>query len=169
MGTQALALLATLNVECASVDQLAETASAAFRQHPDHAIVTSFPGLADVTGARVLAEIGDDRARFADARALKAYAGAAPVTRACGRSISITHRKVKTTGSPQPVTCGRSSPPPMPNLPSSTTNVDATTATGIPQRCATCSTGSSAACTTAWQPASSTTPPRRSLTQRWYP
>jgi transposase len=28
----------------------------------------------------VLAEIGDDRARFADARALKAYAGSAPVT-----------------------------------------------------------------------------------------
>ncbi len=53
------------------------------------------PGLADVTGARVLAEIGDDRARFADARALKAYAGAAPVTRASGRSVSITHRKVK--------------------------------------------------------------------------
>ncbi|MFG1761681.1 IS110 family RNA-guided transposase [Micromonospora echinofusca] len=95
MGTQTLALLATLNVECASVGQLAEAASEAFRQHPDHAIVTSFPGLADVTGARVLAEIGDDRARFADARALKAYAGAAPVTRASGRSISITHRKVK--------------------------------------------------------------------------
>ncbi|MFI7431899.1 IS110 family transposase [Micromonospora sp. NPDC049836] len=95
MGTQALALLATLNVECASVDQLAEAVSAAFRQHPDHAIVTSFPGLADVTGARILAEIGDDRSRFADARALKAYAGSAPVTRASGRSISITHRKVK--------------------------------------------------------------------------
>ncbi len=95
MGTQTLALLATLNVECASVDQLAEAVSEAFGQHPDHAIVTSFPGLADVTGARVLAEIGDDRGRFTDARALKAYAGAAPVTRASGRSISITHRKVK--------------------------------------------------------------------------
>ncbi|MBO4209013.1 IS110 family transposase [Micromonospora echinofusca] len=95
MGTQALALLATLNVECVSVDQLTEATSKAFRRHPDHEIVTSFPGLADVTGARVLAEIGDDRTRFADARALKAYAGSAPVTRASGRSISITHRKVK--------------------------------------------------------------------------
>ncbi|MEU8376577.1 IS110 family transposase [Micromonospora sp. NPDC048894] len=95
MGTQALALLATLNVECASVDQLTEATSEAFRRHPDHEIVTSFPGLADVTGARVLAEIGDDRTRFADARALKAYAGSAPVTRASGRNVSITHRKVK--------------------------------------------------------------------------
>ena len=58
-------------------------------------IITSFPGLADLTGARVLAEIGDDRSRFADARALKAYAGSAPVTRASGRSISITRRRIK--------------------------------------------------------------------------
>jgi transposase len=35
---------------------------------------------------RVLAEIGDDRTRLADARALKAYAGSAPVTRASGKS-----------------------------------------------------------------------------------
>jgi transposase len=51
--------------------------------------------LANSTGARVLAEIGDDRARFADARALKAYAGSAPITRASGRSVSITHRRIK--------------------------------------------------------------------------
>lgn len=43
----------------------------------------------------MLAEIGDDRTRFTDARALKAYAGSAPITRASGRSISITHRHIK--------------------------------------------------------------------------
>ena len=43
----------------------------------------------------MLAEIGDDRARFTDARALKAYAGSAPVTRASGRSLSVTHRHIK--------------------------------------------------------------------------
>ena len=43
----------------------------------------------------VPAEIGDDRSRFADARALKAYAGAAPVTRASGKSLTVMHRKVK--------------------------------------------------------------------------
>ncbi|WP_410574437.1 transposase [Amycolatopsis sp. cmx-4-61] len=48
-----------------------------------------------MSGARVLGEIGDDRVRFADARALKAYAGSAPVTRASGRSISMTRRTVK--------------------------------------------------------------------------
>jgi len=43
----------------------------------------------------VLAEIGDDRGRFVDARALKAYAGSAPITRASGKSVSITHRRIK--------------------------------------------------------------------------
>ncbi|MFF3256056.1 transposase [Actinacidiphila glaucinigra] len=40
-------------------------------------------GADPVLGARVLAELGDDRARFPDARALKSYAGsrAAPPRR----------------------------------------------------------------------------------------
>ena len=63
--------------------------------HPDAGIITSFPGLGALTGARVLAEIGDDRSRFADAKGLKAYAGGAPVTRASGKSTSVTHRCVK--------------------------------------------------------------------------
>jgi transposase len=95
MGRQALALLATLNVECANAEELGQAAVEAFQKHPDHEIITSFPGLADLTGARVLAEIGDDRSRFSDARALKAFAGAAPITRASGRSLSVTARRVK--------------------------------------------------------------------------
>ena len=95
MGTQALRLLATLDTECDSVEQLGDATTEAFVTHPDYQIITSFPGLGDLTGARMLAEIGDDRTRFADARALKAYAGSAPITRASGRSISITHRKLK--------------------------------------------------------------------------
>jgi transposase len=95
MGRQAQALLATLNVECANADQLTEAAIEAFQKHPDYHIITSFPGLGDNTGARVLAEIGDDRNRFTDPRGLKAFAGAAPVTRASGRSISIRRRHVK--------------------------------------------------------------------------
>jgi transposase len=58
-------------------------------------IITRFPGLGQLTGARALAEIGDDRTRFADAKALKAYAGAPPVTRASGKSHHVMHRKIK--------------------------------------------------------------------------
>ena len=45
--------------------------------------------------ARVLAEIGDDPSRFTDAKGLKAFARAAPVTRACGRSLSVMAHQVK--------------------------------------------------------------------------
>ncbi|MFR9774092.1 IS110 family transposase [Nocardia sp. SC052] len=95
MGRQALALLAMLDAACEGADELEQAAAEQFRSHPDYAVITSFPGLADLTGARMLAELGDDRRRFADARALKAYAGSAPVTRASGKSISITHRRIK--------------------------------------------------------------------------
>jgi hypothetical protein len=95
MGKHALALLAALDTACVNVDELGQASAELFRTHPEYEVITSFPGLADSTGARVLAEIGDDRTRFADARALKAYAGSAPVTRASGRSSSITHRHIK--------------------------------------------------------------------------
>ncbi|WP_063043776.1 IS110 family transposase [Nocardia pseudovaccinii] len=95
MGRQALALLGMLDAACTGADDLEQAAAEEFRKHPDYTVITSFPGLADLTGARVLAEIGDDRDRFADDRALKAYAGSAPVTRASGKVTSITHRRIK--------------------------------------------------------------------------
>lgn len=61
----------------------------AFPQHPDAEILLSFPGLGIQLTARVLAEIGDDRGRFADARGLKAYAGSSPITRASGKKSAI--------------------------------------------------------------------------------
>lgn len=95
MGRQALALLRQLDAACQSADDLQQAAEESFNQHPDAGIITSFPGIGALTGARVLAEIGDDRSRFKDARGLKAYAGAAPITRASGKSRSVTQRKVK--------------------------------------------------------------------------
>ena len=95
MGQQALTLLMQLNAAAEAEDALAEAARLAFQQHPDSAIFTSFPGLGELPAARVLAEIGDDRTRFADVRGLKAYAGAAPVTRASGKKRVVLHRTVK--------------------------------------------------------------------------
>ena len=43
----------------------------------------------------MLAEIGDDRGRFRDDRALQAFAGSAPVTRASGKSRTVTRRRIK--------------------------------------------------------------------------
>ena len=95
MGRQALALLGQLDAACAAAADLERAAVESFNLHPDAGIITSFPGLGALTGARVLAETGDDRSRFADAKGLKAYAGAAPITRASGKTRSVTHRRVK--------------------------------------------------------------------------
>jgi transposase len=95
MGRQTLALLGQLDAACASAADLEQAVTESFNLHPDAGIITSFPGLGILTGARVLAEIGDDRSRFQDAKGLKAYAGAAPVTRASGKTRSVTHRRIK--------------------------------------------------------------------------
>jgi transposase len=95
MGIQLSALLGQFDAACSAADELAKAASAHFEQHPDAKIITSFPGLGTLAGARVLAEIGDDRARFADARGLKAFAGSAPITRASGKKTVVLHRYIK--------------------------------------------------------------------------
>ncbi|MFD9285127.1 transposase, partial [Streptomyces mirabilis] len=95
LGKQMLALLIQLEAACTAADQLAEAVEEAFPQHPDAEILLSFPGLGIQLAARILAEIGDDHSRFADARGLKAYAGSSPITRASGKKSSITRRWVK--------------------------------------------------------------------------
>lgn len=86
MGLQLQGLLRQLDAIRDTVAELEEAVGTAFHTHPDSGIVSSFPGVGTQLGARFLAEIGDDRARFADARGLRAFAGAAPVTQASGKS-----------------------------------------------------------------------------------
>jgi transposase len=95
MGIQLAALLRQFDAACAAAEDLAEAAITHFEQHPDAKLITSFPGLGKLTGARVLAEIGDDRTRFVDARGLKAFAGSAPITRASGKKTIVLHRHIK--------------------------------------------------------------------------
>ncbi|WP_327425394.1 IS110 family transposase [Streptomyces sp. NBC_01707] len=95
MGRQTMALVNQLDAACRAADDLAAAAAEAFAQHPDSEVLSSFPGIGPLTGARVLGEIGDDRSRFRDARALMAYAGAAPITIASGKSHAVRHRRVK--------------------------------------------------------------------------
>jgi transposase len=95
MGEKTKALLGQFEAACRAADDLEAAAVESFRQHPDAEIITSLPGLGLLLGARLLGEIGDDPTRFADARGLKAFAGAAPVTRASGKSLSVTRRRVK--------------------------------------------------------------------------
>jgi len=95
MGHQLLSLLRQLDATCLAADQLGEAVEEHFRRHPDAETLLSFPGLGVQLAARVLAEIGDDRDRFADARGLKAYAGSAPITRASGKKKLVGRRFIK--------------------------------------------------------------------------
>ena len=78
-----------------AVDELEAEMDREFASHPQAAILRSAPGLGPILAARVLAEIGDDPRRFADAHGLRAFAGTAPVTVASGRSRYVKARKVR--------------------------------------------------------------------------
>jgi transposase len=86
-----IAVLATLNEQ---VKTLQGQVEAYFGQHPDAEIYLSQPGIGQVTGARVLAETGDDPARYASAKARKNYAATSPITRASGKKKTVLARYV---------------------------------------------------------------------------
>jgi transposase len=85
------AILVTLNEQVKTMQGQVETH---FGQHPAAEIITSQPGLGPVLGARVLAEFGDDPARYASAKARKNYAGTSPITRASGKKKTALARFV---------------------------------------------------------------------------
>lgn len=121
-----------------------------------------FSGLANLSGARVLGEIGDDRARFTDARSLKAYAGSAPVNRGPVAASPSPAARSRTTASTPPASSGLSPASAEPERHATTTTAAEHTATGTPPPCDTCSTASSDSSTTAFRPAKHTTQPRLS-------
>jgi transposase len=95
MGRQAQAYARALATAADNVDSLEAALTTEFTEHPDAPILTSFPGLGTILGARILGEMGDDRERFTTARGLKAYAGTAPVTRASGTKTTVRFRLVR--------------------------------------------------------------------------
>ena len=87
--TSQVRLITALNSEIA---ELGEVVSHYFGRHRDAEIYASQPGVGVILGARVLAEFGDDRTRFADAKARKNYAGTSPITRASGKKKLVLAR-----------------------------------------------------------------------------
>jgi transposase len=85
------AILTTLNTEIKIMEEQVE---AHFGEHPDAEVYLSQPGLGVVLGARVLAEFGDDKGRYADAEARRNYAGTSPITRQSGKKKIVLARYV---------------------------------------------------------------------------
>lgn len=59
------------------------------REHPDGQLFLSLPGAGPTLAARLLAEIGDNRERYATANSLQCEAGTAPVTQQSGKTLSV--------------------------------------------------------------------------------
>ncbi len=78
-----------------SISELETELATHFEQHPDADIYLSLPGLGDVLGARVLAELGDDPERYADAKSRRNYAGTSPLTIASGTKRVVLARHVR--------------------------------------------------------------------------
>jgi transposase len=85
------ALITTLNEQ---VKALEEQVREHFGRHPDAEIILSQPGMGPVLGARVLAEFGDDPARYRDGKARRNYAATSPITRASGKKKVVVARFV---------------------------------------------------------------------------
>jgi len=91
-GEVVRALVAILTPLVAHLQQLSAAIAAALPQHPDGPLVQSLPRSGAVNAAQILAELGDDRARFSTDDQLAAEAGLAPVTLASGKHHAVVFR-----------------------------------------------------------------------------
>lgn len=62
------------------------------KAHADYAVVASLPGASDKTQGRIIAALGDDRSRYANAAAFQAAAGIAPITTQSGKQRYVSSR-----------------------------------------------------------------------------
>lgn len=86
------ALLAVLASLVEQIKALSEQIAEQLDVHADAHIFTSLPRSGTVRAARLLAEIGDCRARFPTPESLACLAGVAPSTRQSGKTRSVTFR-----------------------------------------------------------------------------
>lgn len=64
--------------------ELGQVVEQHFGPHPAAGVIIGLLGLGPILGARLLGEFGDDPESYGDAKARKAYAGTAPITRSSG-------------------------------------------------------------------------------------
>lgn len=88
-GQLVRALVAVLRPLVQQIRELDGLIAAHLAQHPDGAILRSFPRTGCINAAQILAELGDDRLRFATFEQFAAEAGVAPVTRASGKHRGV--------------------------------------------------------------------------------
>jgi transposase len=91
-GDLVRALVAVLIPLVGQLQQLSAAVAATVGLHPDGPLVQSLPRSGAVNAAQILAELGDDRARFTTDAQLAAEGGLAPVTHASGQHHAVAFR-----------------------------------------------------------------------------
>ena len=91
-GLCALQLVASLRAIVAGIKRLTSAIEHAVAQLPAGRVMMSFPYAGKVNAAQIVAELGDDPARFGNEAALAAQAGVAPVTYASGKKLGVGFR-----------------------------------------------------------------------------
>ena len=91
-GDLVRALVAVLRTLGAQLQAITARLEHTITQLPDGEMIMSFPRAGRVNAAQILAELGDDRARFQSDQHLAAEAGVAPITHESGKSRGVTAR-----------------------------------------------------------------------------
>lgn len=86
------ALVAVLRPLVAQIATLTAAVEHAVEAHPDGQVVTPLFRTGRICAAQLLAELGDERARFQSADQLAAEGGVAPVTRESGKHRAVSFR-----------------------------------------------------------------------------
>jgi transposase len=86
------ALVRSIAAIVAAIAELSSRIEHAVAELPDGRIVMSFPRAGRICAAQILAELGDERARFQTEDQLAAEAGVCPVTHASGKSRGVVFR-----------------------------------------------------------------------------
>jgi transposase len=116
----------------ADLDRKIEVAAAA---HPDFFIFESLPGAGAVLAPRLLAALGSQRERYANAAEVQAYSGIAPVTERSGKKKWIHFRWACPKFCGRAFTSGRGIPSLTRNGREATINNSGTGARGTTRRC----------------------------------
>jgi len=91
-GQLVRALVRVLEPLVAELQYLTAAVEQAVTSHPDGPLLMSFPRAGKVNAAQMLAELGDDRARFTSPEHLAAEGGVAPVTAESGKHRAVRWR-----------------------------------------------------------------------------
>lgn len=91
-GAAVCGLVAVLRVLQARIRDLEKRIEEQLASHPDGALLQSFPRTGSVNAAQILAELGDDRERFASFEHFAAESGVCPVTSESGKHRGVFFR-----------------------------------------------------------------------------